>query len=135
MFGTNRGDVVLPVAIVPQGGDAPVSAPLPSGKIGVATAQAETPDLILMDINMPEVDGWEATRQIKADDKTVTIGAMSTHHQIESSPDVQRLVPGLAKMASLIGDTQVRHRGTMGGSLANNDPSACYFFFFVSLCS
>ena len=63
---------------------------------------------------------------IKADDKTVTIGAMSTHHQIESSPDVQRLVPGLAKMASLIGDTQVRHRGTMGGSLANNDPSACY---------
>ncbi len=63
---------------------------------------------------------------IKADGKTVTIGAMSTHHQIESSPDVQRLVPGLAKMASLIGDTQVRHRGTMGGSLANNDPSACY---------
>ena len=63
---------------------------------------------------------------IKADDKAVTIGAMSTHHQIESSPDVQQLVPGLAKMASLIGDTQVRHRGTMGGSLANNDPSACY---------
>ncbi len=63
---------------------------------------------------------------IAADDKTVTIGAMSTHHQIETSPDVQRLVPGLAKMASLIGDTQVRHRGTMGGSLANNDPSACY---------
>ena len=63
---------------------------------------------------------------IAADDKTVTIGAMTTHHQIESSPDVQRLVSGLAKMASLIGDTQVRHRGTMGGSLANNDPSACY---------
>ena len=63
---------------------------------------------------------------IAADDKTVTIGAMSTHHQIESSADVQRLIPGLAKMASLIGDTQVRHRGTMGGSLANNDPSACY---------
>ncbi len=63
---------------------------------------------------------------ITADGKTVTIGAMSTHHQIEASPDVQRLVPGLAKMASLIGDTQVRHRGTMGGSLANNDPSACY---------
>ena len=63
---------------------------------------------------------------IAADDKTVTIGAMTTHHLIESSPDVQRMVPGLAKMASLIGDTQVRHRGTMGGSLANNDPSACY---------
>jgi carbon-monoxide dehydrogenase medium subunit len=36
------------------------------------------------------------------------------------------MLPGLAKMASWIGDTQVRHRGTMGGSLANNDPSACY---------
>ena len=65
-------------------------------------------------------------RGITADGNTVKIGAMTTHHEIESSPDVQRLVPGLAKMASLIGDTQVRHRGTMGGSLANNDPSACY---------
>jgi carbon-monoxide dehydrogenase medium subunit len=63
---------------------------------------------------------------IAADAKTVTIGAMTTHHQIESSEEVKRMLPGLAKMASWIGDTQVRHRGTMGGSLANNDPSACY---------
>jgi len=63
---------------------------------------------------------------IAADGKTVTIGAMTTHHQIEASEDVKRLLPGFAKMASWIGDTQVRHRGTMGGSLANNDPSACY---------
>ncbi len=56
----------------------------------------------------------------------VVIGAMSTHHMIESAPEVVQSIPGLAKMASWIGDTQVRHRGTMGGSLANNDPSACY---------
>ncbi|MDP9095855.1 MAG: xanthine dehydrogenase family protein subunit M [Pseudomonadota bacterium] len=56
----------------------------------------------------------------------IRIGAMSTHHMIESSELIQRHVPGLAKMASWIGDTQVRHRGTMGGSLANNDPAACY---------
>ena len=63
---------------------------------------------------------------ITADDKGVTIGAMSTHHMIESDPTIQARIPGLAKMASWIGDIQVRHRGTMGGSLANNDPSACY---------
>ena len=37
-----------------------------NGKVGVETAKAEKPDLILMDMNMPELDGWEATRQIKA---------------------------------------------------------------------
>lgn len=57
---------------------------------------------------------------------SITIGAMATHHDIESNTDIKARIPGLAKMASWIGDTQVRHRGTMGGSLANNDPSACY---------
>jgi carbon-monoxide dehydrogenase medium subunit len=56
----------------------------------------------------------------------IKIGAMTTHHIIESDASIQKSIPGLAKMASWIGDTQVRHRGTMGGSLANNDPSACY---------
>jgi carbon-monoxide dehydrogenase medium subunit len=56
----------------------------------------------------------------------ITIGAMTTHYAIMSNADIQAKIPGLAKMASWIGDTQVRHRGTMGGSLANNDPSACY---------
>jgi carbon-monoxide dehydrogenase medium subunit len=63
---------------------------------------------------------------IAAEPGNITIGAMTTHHQIETDANVQRSIPGLAKMASWIGDTQVRHRGTMGGSLANNDPSACY---------
>lgn len=63
---------------------------------------------------------------ITSDATSVTIGAMTTHHEIESSADIKAKIPGLAKMASWIGDTQVRHRGTMGGSLANNDPSACY---------
>ncbi len=56
----------------------------------------------------------------------VTIGAMTTHQEIMDNADIKARIPGLAKMASWIGDTQVRHRGTMGGSLANNDPSACY---------
>ncbi|HEY1413754.1 MAG TPA: xanthine dehydrogenase family protein subunit M [Rhodopila sp.] len=56
----------------------------------------------------------------------ITIGAMTTHAAIASHPDIQAKIPGLAHQASLIGDEAVRHRGTMGGSLANNDPAACY---------
>src|ERR1700761_4908016 len=60
-----------------------------------------------------------------AGDKVV-IGAMTTHAMIAANPDIRARIPGLAHQASLIGDEAVRHRGTMGGSLANNDPAACY---------
>jgi carbon-monoxide dehydrogenase medium subunit len=63
---------------------------------------------------------------IKVDGETVTIGAMTTHFDVATSADVKRAFPALAALASMIGDSQVRHRGTIGGSLANNDPSACY---------
>ena len=56
----------------------------------------------------------------------VTIGAMTTHAPIASNPEIKAKIPGLQHQASLIGDEAVRHRGTMGGSLANNDPAACY---------
>ena len=56
----------------------------------------------------------------------VKIGAMTTHAEITLSPEIQKAIPALSHMASMIGDWAVRHRGTMGGSLANNDPSACY---------
>ena len=57
---------------------------------------------------------------------TVTIGAMTPHGTVAQNADIKRAIPGLIMLASQIGDTQVRHRGTIGGSLANNDPSACY---------
>jgi aerobic carbon-monoxide dehydrogenase medium subunit len=63
---------------------------------------------------------------IKVDASTVTIGAMTTHFQVGTSAEVKRAFPALAALAAMIGDNQVRHRGTIGGSLANNDPSACY---------
>ncbi len=75
---------------------------------------------VIVDLHRLGLEGITA-----AADK-ITIGAMTNHNAIMSHPDIQARIPGLAKMASWIGDTQVRHRGTMGGSLANNDPSACY---------
>src|SRR5277367_4872909 len=57
---------------------------------------------------------------------TVTIGAMTTHAAVAGSAEVKAKIPALARLAAHIGDEQVRHRGTIGGSLANNDPSACY---------
>jgi aerobic carbon-monoxide dehydrogenase medium subunit len=63
---------------------------------------------------------------IKAEPGKITIGAMTNHMTIATSEEIGKSIPGLAKMASWIGDNQVRHRGTMGGSVANADPSACY---------
>jgi carbon-monoxide dehydrogenase medium subunit len=57
---------------------------------------------------------------------TVTIKAATPHHDVASDGGVQKAIPALAHLASLIGDPAVRHRGTIGGSLANNDPSADY---------
>ena len=54
------------------------------------------------------------------------IGAMTTHAQVASSDLVRSAIPALASLAAVIGDAQVRHRGTIGGSLANNDPAADY---------
>jgi aerobic carbon-monoxide dehydrogenase medium subunit len=56
----------------------------------------------------------------------VTIGAGTTHAAVAASKDVQQAIPALADLAGHIGDRQVRNRGTIGGSLANNDPAACY---------
>ena len=56
----------------------------------------------------------------------IKIGAMTRHVDVANSPVVQSAIPGLAALAGGIGDRQVRNRGTIGGSVANNDPSACY---------
>ncbi len=51
---------------------------------------------------------------------------MTTHATVANSAEVARAIPALAELAGLIGDDQVRHRGTIGGSIANNDPAADY---------
>jgi carbon-monoxide dehydrogenase medium subunit len=63
---------------------------------------------------------------IKASGSAVEIGAMTRHADVAGSKDVQKAIPALAMLAGIIGDRQVRHMGTLGGSLANSDPAADY---------
>ena len=63
---------------------------------------------------------------IEDEGDSIRIGAMTRHADVAESDLVQTAVPALAALAGGIGDRQVRNRGTIGGSVANNDPSACY---------
>lgn len=63
---------------------------------------------------------------ITADADRVTIGAATTHATVAASEEIRGVLPALADLAETIGDPAVRHRGTLGGSLANNDPAADY---------
>ncbi len=63
---------------------------------------------------------------IKVSGSTVEIGAMTRHADVAGSAEVRKAIPALAALAGMIGDRQVRHMGTIGGSLANNDPAADY---------
>jgi aerobic carbon-monoxide dehydrogenase medium subunit len=58
--------------------------------------------------------------------RSITIGAMTTHYTVANSDAVKAAIPALADLAGMIGDPAVRHRGTIGGSIANNDPNADY---------
>ncbi|MBX3578546.1 MAG: xanthine dehydrogenase family protein subunit M [Rhizobiaceae bacterium] len=63
---------------------------------------------------------------IKVEGKVVTIGAGTTHAEVAASAAIKAVCPALCHLASHIGDPHVRHRGTIGGSIANNDPAADY---------
>lgn len=63
---------------------------------------------------------------ISDDGDSITIGAMTTHGAVAASDVVKSKIPALAHLAAHIGDPAVRHRGTIGGSIANNDPAADY---------
>ena len=63
---------------------------------------------------------------IRLADGVLQIGAATSHAQVAASADVAGAIPALARLAGLIADPQVRNRGTIGGSVANNDPAADY---------
>ncbi len=73
-----------------------------------------------------DLNGIEEMRGIRRDGDALVIGALSRHREVASSDVVKAAIPVLAEIVGTIGDPAVRHRGTIGGSIANNDPSADY---------
>jgi carbon-monoxide dehydrogenase medium subunit len=71
-----------------------------------------------------DLAGIDGLAGIRAEGEALSIGAMARHADIASSAEVKRLIPAVAAVAEGIGDRQVRNRGTLGGSLAHNDPAA-----------
>ena len=63
---------------------------------------------------------------VRREGNALVIGAMTRHADVAANADVKSAIPALAELAGGIGDRQVRAMGTVGGSLANNDPAACY---------
>ena len=88
---------------------------IPSMKLGLASYK----DII-------DIKRIKKLSGIKVSGKTVKIGATTKHSEVASSKDVKKTIPSLAALAEGIGDPQVRNRGTIGGSIANNDPAADY---------
>ena len=88
---------------------------IPSMKLGLASYK----DII----NIKKIKKLSG---IKVTGKKVIIGATTTHAEVANSKDVKKAIPSLAALAEGIGDPQVRNRGTIGGSIANNDPAADY---------
>jgi len=73
-----------------------------------------------------DLGGISDLKGIKQDGNAIVIGAMTRHIEVAESAAVQKAIPALAKLAAHIGDPAVRNRGTLGGSISNNDPAADY---------
>ena len=73
-----------------------------------------------------DIGGLSELSGIEVKGDTLVIGAATRHYDVASSAVVRKAIPALAYLANQIGDPQVRNRGTLGGSVANNDPAADY---------
>ena len=80
-----------------------------------------------------DLGGLKELAGIKVEGDAVVVGGMTKHGDVATSADVKKAIPALADLAGHIGDPQVRNRGTMGGSVANNDPAADYPAAVVAL--
>jgi carbon-monoxide dehydrogenase medium subunit len=76
--------------------------------------------------DLVDISGLKELSYIRVAGGVIAVGAATTHFDVATSADVGSSIPALAYLASIIGDPAVRHKGTLGGSVANNDPAADY---------
>ncbi len=75
---------------------------------------------------LADLSGIKELTGIKREGNAFVIGAMTRHADVAANAELKVALPALAELAAHIGDRQVRAMGTLGGSVANNDPAACY---------
>lgn len=90
---------------------------------------------LAMPSDLIDLASLEELKGITVTDSLVTIGAMTCHADVAASDAVRAKIPALADLAGRIGDPHVRNRGTLGGSIANNDPAADYPAALVALAA
>jgi carbon-monoxide dehydrogenase medium subunit len=76
--------------------------------------------------DLVSLSGLAGLKEIRSEGNDLVIGALVTHDEVSTSPEVRQRIPGLADLAGGIGDAQIRNRGTIGGSIAHADPAADY---------
>jgi carbon-monoxide dehydrogenase medium subunit len=85
--------------------------------------------------DLVDLGGIAGLAGIEAADREIAVGAVTTHAAVAGSAEIAKRIPALAALAGGIGDPQVRHRGTIGGSISNNDPAADYPAGLVALAA
>ncbi|HZN23026.1 MAG TPA: xanthine dehydrogenase family protein subunit M [Burkholderiales bacterium] len=100
----------------------PDARPLAGGMTLIPTLKAR----LAQPSHLVDIGALEELRGIELQGSTLTIGAATRHNDVLRSEKVRQAIPALAELAGRIGDPAVRNLGTMGGSLANNDPAADY---------
>ena len=100
----------------------PEARPIAGGMTLIPTLKAR----LAQPSHLVDISGLEELRGIELQGATLSIGAGTRHNDVLRSEQVRSAIPALAELAGRIGDPAVRNLGTIGGSVANNDPAADY---------
>lgn len=116
------GSVADAVKALADAGDGGEAQPLSGGQTLLPTLRAR----LGRPAKLVDLSAIDEMRGIDVSADAIRIGGAATHGAVAANEDVKAKIPGLAYLASRIGCPAVRHRGTMGGSIANHDPAACW---------